>query len=97
MPELTFVSRWPDGHRLASYSPSLVVTEHLDAGATYPVAEFVHRCGEALRTASARVEARYGFPCSRAAASLAEIESVAARYADGQVVVEQLQPGRNAA
>ncbi|WP_375423999.1 MSMEG_0570 family nitrogen starvation response protein [uncultured Friedmanniella sp.] len=97
MPELTFVSRWPDGHRLASYSPSLVVSEHLDAGAWYPVADFVRRSGEALRTASARVEARYGFPCGRAAASLAEIEAVAARYPGGEVLVERLTPRRGAA
>ncbi|SDT13760.1 MSMEG_0570 family protein [Friedmanniella luteola] len=95
MPEMTFTSRWPDGHELVSYSPSLVVHDHLEAGGRYPVAEFVARSRTALETASERVRARYGVPCSRAAASLAAIEARAAGL-DGDVEVTALRPERAA-
>ncbi len=88
MPETTFAVRWPDGTRASYYSPSLVVTEHLEPGTGYPVADFVDRARTALSLASERVRARYGFPCSLAAASLAGIERTAAGYPEGLVTVE---------
>jgi uncharacterized repeat protein (TIGR04042 family) len=88
VPETTFAVRWPDGTRASYYSPSLVVEEHLEPGAGYPVGEFVERTRTALGIASERVRARYGFPCARAAASQAGIERAAAAYGDGTVVVE---------
>jgi uncharacterized repeat protein (TIGR04042 family) len=87
VPETIIAARWPDGTVREHYSPSLVVEEHLEAGAAYPVAEFVGRCREALAIASERVRAKYGFPCSRAAASLAGIEAAAARHPTGTVTV----------
>ena len=77
MPELTFTTRWPDGRTLQTYSPSLVVHDHLEVGRSYAVAELVDRVETALTIASARVEARWGHPCSAAAASLATIRRVA--------------------
>ena len=74
MPETTIEVRWPDGSVRAYYSPSLVVTENLEPGREYAVAEFVDRCRTSLEIASERVRAKYGFPCGRAAASLAGIE-----------------------
>ncbi|WP_375431565.1 MSMEG_0570 family nitrogen starvation response protein [uncultured Friedmanniella sp.] len=97
MPEMTFTSRWPDGRVLSSYSPSLVVHDHLTAGDSYSVADFVRRTTKALQTASDRVRARYGYPCRRAAASLAAIEAVAASQPGGSVRVEQMRPERAAA
>jgi uncharacterized repeat protein (TIGR04042 family) len=91
VPELQFDVRWPDGSARTYYSPSLVVEDHLSAGEAYPVPEFVRRAREALRIASERVEQKYGFPCSRAAASLAAIERDAATRGTGEVRVESLR------
>ena len=86
MPEVHARLRWPDGTRARCYSPSLVLTEHLEEGASYPVGEFVGRARAALTEASDRVRAEYGFPCRLAAASLAGIEGEAARFADDATV-----------
>ena len=82
MPEMLFDIRWPDNSTEACYSPSLVVREHLAVGVAYPLPEFVARCRTALGIASDRVQAKYGFPCSRALAQLARLEARAARFAD---------------
>ena len=82
MPEMTFDVRWPDNSAERCYSPSLVVREHLAVGAAYPLPEFLGRCRAALQIASDRVQAKYGFPCSRAAAQLARREARAAAFAD---------------
>jgi uncharacterized repeat protein (TIGR04042 family) len=91
MPEMHARLRWPDGTTDRVYSPSLVLGEYLDQGAAYPLAEFERRTRAALTEASDRVRAKYGFPCSRAAASLAGIEARLARFDDGEVVVEALE------
>ena len=88
MPEMRFHIRWPDGRREACYSPSLVVKEHFAVGADYPVSDFVARSRTALETASERVAARYGFPCSLALGQLRRIEAGASHHApDGLVRV----------
>ncbi|WP_246087006.1 MSMEG_0570 family nitrogen starvation response protein [Nocardioides humi] len=90
---MTFTVRWPDGRVAEHYSPSLVVHDHLDVGATYPVAEFRDRSARALGIASDRVRARFGFACTSAAASLAGIDELAASYpADAAVTVLRLHP-----
>ena len=73
MPEMFFTVRWPDGETMRCYSPSLVIENHLDPGASYPVPDFVSRATGALAVASDRVEAKYGFPCARARAASAAI------------------------
>ncbi len=73
MPEMFFTVRWPDGETTRSYSPSLVVANHLEPGASYELPDFVERATGALAIASDRVEARYGFPCGRARAASAAI------------------------
>jgi len=93
MPELTFTTRWPDGRSLRTYSPSLVVHDHLEVGRPYAVAEFLDRAGAALTEASARVEARWGHPCTIAEASLVTLRRVAAaQHGQGLVVVEAMDP-----
>ncbi|ORM26943.1 MSMEG_0570 family nitrogen starvation response protein [Williamsia sp. 1135] len=87
MPEMTFTVQWPDGARQQCYSPSLVMHEHLEVGAEYPVTEFVSRTSTALRIASDRVREKFGFACTSAAAQLAEIEGVARRTPEGTVQV----------
>lgn len=80
MPEIRFDVEWPDGATQSCYSPSLIVQEYFAAGARYPVPEFVRLSREALGIASDRVRAKYGFPCTRSAATLADIEGAAARF-----------------
>lgn len=80
MPEMGFVIRWPDGQRETCYSPSLVVRDYLSEGGTYPLDDFLARVRTALRIASDRVEAKYGFACSRALGQLARLEARAAVF-----------------
>ena len=76
-----FHVRWPDASESRCYSPSLVVKDYLQPGATYPLADFLDKSRTALRIASDRVEAKYGFACSAALDQLAQIEHTAARFA----------------
>jgi uncharacterized repeat protein (TIGR04042 family) len=82
MPEMFFDIRWPDNADEQCYSPSLVVREHLEVGAAYPLPEFLGRCRTALKIASDRVQAKYGFPCSRAMGQLARLETRAATFSE---------------
>ncbi|UIF90999.1 MSMEG_0570 family nitrogen starvation response protein [Cupriavidus sp. UYPR2.512] len=80
MPVTPFRIRWPDQSEALCYSPSSVVTEHLDAGRTYSLAEFVHLARLALGQASERVRMKYGYACSSAMDQLQVIEEDAARF-----------------
>ena len=82
MPEMLFRIRWPDGEAETCYSPSLIVKDHLTLGATYAVDDFRRRCRAALLIASDRVNAKYGFACSRALGQLSRIEEACAKFAD---------------
>lgn len=93
MPEMTFTVRWPDGQVVDHYSPSLVMHDHLVEGHAYPVAEFRDRSATALGIASERVRAKFGFACTSAAASLADIDALAAAYPiTAEVTVLRLHP-----
>ncbi|MDQ6751385.1 MAG: MSMEG_0570 family nitrogen starvation response protein, partial [Actinomycetota bacterium] len=81
MPELYFRVRWPDGTIRRCYSPSLVVRDHFESGAAYPLDRFVALSRTALTQASDRVRERYGMACTSAAQELEEIEATAARFA----------------
>lgn len=81
MPEVNFRVRWPDRSVTECYSPSSVVKEHFQAGASYPLDEFLARARRALTAASERVRAKYGYACSRARDELEHIEAIATRYA----------------
>lgn len=95
MPEMTFRVKWPDGKQVVCYSPSLVVKDYLKVGESYTVSDFLARSRESLTIASNRVQAKYGFPCSRALGQLRQIEETAKGYlqasqggrAEGEVVV----------
>jgi uncharacterized repeat protein (TIGR04042 family) len=82
MPELLFDVRWPDQSVTRCYSPSRAIAAHLDAGRDYPLPEFLSRSRAGLQAASDRVREVYGAPCSRAAAQLAEIERLGARFGE---------------
>ncbi|MGX7731566.1 MSMEG_0570 family nitrogen starvation response protein [Rhodococcus sp. 2H158] len=86
MPEMTYTVRWPDGRAGEYYSPSLVMHDHLTAGADYAVRDFVDRTRLALTEASERVRVKFGMYCTSAAATLAEIEATAGRYEPDAVV-----------
>ena len=75
MPEMHFRIRWPDGRRETCYSPSLVIKDYFMPGERYALGDFLDRSRAALRTASDRVQAKYGFPCARALGQLARIEA----------------------
>ncbi len=82
MPEMHVLVRWPDDSVMACYSPSLIIREYLEVGATYPLDDFVERSREALSLASERVREKFGFSCSRAAQQLVQIEAKARMFAD---------------
>jgi uncharacterized repeat protein (TIGR04042 family) len=91
MPEMTFTIRWPDGTREPCYSPSLVIKDYLTPGETYALDDFLTRSRTALMIASERVEAKYGFPCSRALGQLARLESAGRSFStqsEARVAVE---------
>ncbi len=75
MPETSITVQLPDGSQQNCYSPSTVVRNYFSSGEELPVEEFLIKARKALNEASARVEAKFGFSCSGASASLANIES----------------------
>jgi uncharacterized repeat protein (TIGR04042 family) len=81
MPELYFQVRWPDGEVESCYSPSTIIREFFVPGQNYPLADFLARSRDGLSRASARVEAKYGMPCSHALGQLARIEQAGRRFA----------------
>ncbi|CAN3127258.1 MSMEG_0570 family nitrogen starvation response protein [Mycobacterium sp. smrl_JER01] len=87
MPEMTFRVRWPDGVEQHCYSPSLVVHDHLRAGADYTVTDFVERSSRAMTEAGDRVLAKFGFACTSAAATAEQIVEAATRY-PGEAVLQ---------
>ena len=82
MPEVYFRVEWPDGEVTRCYSPSTVVLEYFQEGLTLTVGEFSSRSVEALEHASRRVEAKFGYRCSSAAAQRDEILDIARRFQD---------------
>ena len=80
MPEMQFQIRWPDGSEACCYSPSLVIKDYLEVGATYTLVEFLDKSRTALKIASDRVQTKYGFPCSRALGQLQTIEAMAQQF-----------------
>jgi uncharacterized repeat protein (TIGR04042 family) len=92
MPERYVDVRWPDGNTRSYYSPSTTIHEHLSAGASYALSEFVERARVAMHAASERVRAKFGYTCSSALDTLQQIETTAADYAaDAQVIVEKIR------
>lgn len=95
MPELRFRVHWPDGSIEDCYSPSTIITQHLEAGIDYPLARFVEQARAGLEAANGRVRARFGMGCSQALNQIAAIEQAAAAFADtpaAMVRVEGFEP-----
>ncbi|MCP9860193.1 MSMEG_0570 family nitrogen starvation response protein [Cyanobium sp. Cruz-8H5] len=86
MPEVELTLEWPDGGRSRLYSPSTVILEHLAPGQTLSVAELRTRGTLALRQASERVRARYGFACTRADEEERRLLEQASRFGEQELV-----------
>ena len=81
MPAMHYRLRWPDASETLCYSPSLVIHDYLRPGDDYPLPELLARVREATRIANERVQAKFGFTCSRASDQLQQTESHAAAFA----------------
>lgn len=82
MPAMHYRLRWPDDSETLCYSPSLVIEDYLQPGADYAVDELVRRVREATAIANERVQAKFGFTCSRAGDQLQQTEARAATFTD---------------
>jgi uncharacterized repeat protein (TIGR04042 family) len=82
MPALHYTLLWPDDSQTRSYSPSLVIQDFLEAGADYAADEFLRLVREATAIANERVEAKFGFVCSRANDQLQDTERRVAALAN---------------
>lgn len=80
MPEVLLELCWPDGESSPFYSPSTVVYEFLKPGDRLTMAELEQKGLAALREASERVRARYGFACSRTDEEASRLQQRLARY-----------------
>lgn len=81
MPAMHYTVRWPDERTSVCYSPSLVIQDLLAVGRDYPVPEFMGLVRQATAVANERVQAKFGFVCSRANAQLAQLETEHQRFA----------------
>jgi uncharacterized repeat protein (TIGR04042 family) len=86
MPEVELTLEWPDGGQSRLYSPSTVILEHLAPGQTVTVAELRAKGTLALRQASERVRARYGFACTRADEEERRLLEQSARFGEQEQV-----------
>ena len=86
MPEVELAREWPDGGQSRLYSPSTVILEHLAPGQTVTVAELRAKGTLALRQASERVRARYGFACTRADEEERRLLEQSARFGEQERV-----------
>lgn len=95
MPELHFSVKWPDGSIDSCYSPSTVIRDYFEVGKSYSLQEFLNIAGEALQSASDRVEQKFGYHCSSAMDQLSIIRHKAGLFAsqpDNQIVVTEISP-----
>jgi uncharacterized repeat protein (TIGR04042 family) len=91
MPAVNFKIRWPNGREATGYSPSTVIFQYLEEGASYPLPDFLQRIESALNNASERVKEVKGFYCSSAMDSLGGIRMTARKFNDPQAQVEVLE------
>jgi uncharacterized repeat protein (TIGR04042 family) len=86
MPEVLLQLHWPDGEASRFYSPSTVVYDYLQPGQSLTIAELEHRGLAALREASERVRARYGFACTRTDEEASKLRQRLARFGPADTV-----------
>ena len=86
MPEVRFQLEWPDGQSSTLYSPSTVILDYFKSGDSLSVSELESRGIEALRAASERVRARYGFACTRTDEEESQLRKWISRYRSDDTV-----------
>ena len=86
MPEVRLKLEWPDGQSSTLYSPSTVILEYLKPGDSMRVSELESLGVTALRAASERVRARYGFACTRTDEEESQLRQSIASYKPDQNV-----------
>jgi uncharacterized repeat protein (TIGR04042 family) len=86
MPEVRFQLEWPDGQISTLYSPSTVILDYFQPGDSLLVSELESRGVEALREASERVRARYGFACTRTNEEESQLREWISRYSSDDTV-----------
>ena len=86
MPEVRFQLEWPDGQTSTLYSPSTVIFDYFRPGDSLLVSELEARGVEALRAASERVRARYGFACTRTDEEESQLRQWVSRYSSDDTV-----------
>jgi len=91
MPAVNIRLRWPDGQESNAYSPSTTIHEHLQAGKSYPMAEFLRRAETGLNNASERVRQVKGFYCSAAMDTLGSLRLSANKFTASEARVEVLE------
>ena len=92
MPEVRFRLEWPDGQSSTLYSPSTVILDYFRPGDSLLVSELEERGVEALRAASERVRARYGFACTRTDEEESQLRQWVSRYNSDDTVHVLGQP-----
>lgn len=80
MPEVMLQLCWPDGEASDFYSPSTIVYEFFKPGDTLSIAELEYKGLMALKEASERVRARYGFSCTRTDEEALKLQKRLAMY-----------------
>ena len=86
MPEVRFRLEWPDGKSSTLYSPSTVILDYFRPGDSLLVAELEERGVQALRAASERVRARYGFACTRTDEEESQLRQWISHYSSDDTV-----------
>ena len=86
MPEVRFQLEWPDGQSSTLYSPSTVILDFLRPGDSLLVSELEVLGVKALRAASDRVRARYGFACTRTDEEESQLRQWITRYSSDDTV-----------
>ncbi|MBC2605029.1 MSMEG_0570 family nitrogen starvation response protein [Pelagicoccus albus] len=69
-----FTVELPDESIRSCYSPTSIARQYFKSGEVITVEEFVSKSRSALNEASSQVEEVFGYVCSGAAASIANIE-----------------------
>ncbi|TNE95272.1 MAG: MSMEG_0570 family nitrogen starvation response protein [Gammaproteobacteria bacterium] len=80
MPEMFFHVKWPDDKVETCYSPSSVIENYFDVGCVYRLDKFMALVEKALKEASERVNAKYGYYCSSASDQLRSLRIKADQY-----------------
>ena len=86
MPAVHFDIEWPDETVTTHYSPSTVVREYFQPGERLAISTLLKRSEQAMSHASDRVVAKFGFACSSATDTRAQIAALAEKVAQDETV-----------